>query len=201
MGAKVRGEGDAQTPWAKQGRSQMAEGAKTTPSAGNGWRRWTPSKPSKGLERVDELLDAVVTSARRKGAKLPFAANTAYVNTISARPSAKTPRRTQDRDDDPPLRALERRRDRAARQQGQFRTRRPHRELPIGRDPVRHRLHAFLARGRRKPRRRPHLLSRAILRRASTPARTWRGGSPRTSSSTSARKLAARACRPIRIPG
>jgi pyruvate dehydrogenase E1 component len=35
-----------------------------------------------GLERVDSLLDAVVTSARRKGAKLPFAANTAYVNTI-----------------------------------------------------------------------------------------------------------------------
>ena len=36
-----------------------------------------------GLERVDELLDAVVTSARRKGAKVPFAANTAYVNSIS----------------------------------------------------------------------------------------------------------------------
>ena len=36
-----------------------------------------------GLDRVDELLEAVVTSARRKGAKLPFAANTAYVNTIS----------------------------------------------------------------------------------------------------------------------
>ena len=35
-----------------------------------------------GLERVDELLDAVVTSARRKGAKMPFAANTGYVNTI-----------------------------------------------------------------------------------------------------------------------
>src|ERR1700689_1524181 len=35
-----------------------------------------------GLERVDALLDAIVTSARRKGAKLPFAANTAYVNTI-----------------------------------------------------------------------------------------------------------------------
>ena len=35
-----------------------------------------------GLDRVDDLLDAVVTSARRKGAKLPFAANTAYVNTI-----------------------------------------------------------------------------------------------------------------------
>jgi len=35
-----------------------------------------------GLTKVDELLDAVVTSARRKGAKLPFAANSAYVNTI-----------------------------------------------------------------------------------------------------------------------
>jgi len=35
-----------------------------------------------GLERVDALLESVVTSARRKGAKLSFAANTAYVNTI-----------------------------------------------------------------------------------------------------------------------
>jgi pyruvate dehydrogenase E1 component len=35
-----------------------------------------------GLERVDALLESVVTSARRKGAKLPFAANTAYINTI-----------------------------------------------------------------------------------------------------------------------
>jgi pyruvate dehydrogenase E1 component len=35
-----------------------------------------------GLDRVDALLQSVVTSARRKGARLPFAANTAYVNTI-----------------------------------------------------------------------------------------------------------------------
>ncbi len=35
-----------------------------------------------GIEKVDDILDAVVASARRKGAKLPFAANTAYVNTI-----------------------------------------------------------------------------------------------------------------------
>ncbi len=35
-----------------------------------------------GLDRVDALLENVVTSARRKGARLPFAANTAYVNTI-----------------------------------------------------------------------------------------------------------------------
>src|ERR1700749_5052946 len=35
-----------------------------------------------GIGKVDDILDAVVSSARRKGAKLPFAANTAYVNTI-----------------------------------------------------------------------------------------------------------------------
>ncbi|HEY6732229.1 MAG TPA: pyruvate dehydrogenase (acetyl-transferring), homodimeric type, partial [Roseiarcus sp.] len=42
-----------------------------------------------GIAKVDDILDAVVTSARRKGAKLPFAANTAYVNTIS--PEAEPP--------------------------------------------------------------------------------------------------------------
>jgi pyruvate dehydrogenase E1 component len=36
-----------------------------------------------GIARVDEVLDEVVSSARRKGARLPFAANSAYVNTIS----------------------------------------------------------------------------------------------------------------------
>lgn len=42
-----------------------------------------------GLARVDGILDAAVASARRKGAQLPFAANTAYVNTIS--PEAQPP--------------------------------------------------------------------------------------------------------------
>ena len=42
-----------------------------------------------GIGKVDDILDAVVTSARRKGAKLPFAANTAYVNTIA--PEAEPP--------------------------------------------------------------------------------------------------------------
>ena len=36
-----------------------------------------------GIKRVDEVLADVVSSARRKGASLPFAANSAYVNTIS----------------------------------------------------------------------------------------------------------------------
>src|SRR3974390_818425 len=44
-----------------------------------------------GLSRVDEILDSVVTSARRKGARLPFAANTAYVNTIPPEAQPKHP--------------------------------------------------------------------------------------------------------------
>ncbi len=35
-----------------------------------------------GTDRADEVLTAVVDTARRSGAKLPFAANTAYMNTI-----------------------------------------------------------------------------------------------------------------------
>jgi len=48
----------------------------------------TGAAPEEEAE-IDELLDAVVTSARRKGAQLPFAANTAYVNTI--RPEGQPP--------------------------------------------------------------------------------------------------------------
>jgi pyruvate dehydrogenase E1 component len=49
-------------------------------------REWLEALDSveafEGLDRVDALLESVVTSARRMGARLPFAANTAYVNTI-----------------------------------------------------------------------------------------------------------------------
>ena len=52
-------------------------------------REWLDALDSveafEGIGRVDELLDGIVQAARRKGAKLPFAANTAYVNTISPR--------------------------------------------------------------------------------------------------------------------
>jgi pyruvate dehydrogenase E1 component len=50
-------------------------------------REWLDALDSveafEGIGRVDELLDGIVQAARRKGAKLPFAANTAYVNTIA----------------------------------------------------------------------------------------------------------------------
>src|SRR6185437_15361275 len=44
-----------------------------------------------GLERVDEILDAVVASARRKGARLSFHPNTGYVNTIPLEAQAPHP--------------------------------------------------------------------------------------------------------------
>ena len=50
-------------------------------------REWLDALDSveafEGIGRVDELLNGIVQAARRKGAKLPFAANTAYVNTIA----------------------------------------------------------------------------------------------------------------------
>jgi len=49
-------------------------------------REWLDALDSveafEGVGRVDELLEGVIQAARRKGAKLSFAANTAYVNTI-----------------------------------------------------------------------------------------------------------------------
>ncbi len=75
-----------------------------------------------------------------------------------ARSAAAPSRRPQARDDDPALRPLERGGDRGQGQQGILRARRPHRELPVGGDPLRHRLHAFLARRDRGARRRPRLL-------------------------------------------
>ena len=45
------------------------------------------------------------------------------------------------------------------------RARRPHRQLPVRGHAVRRRLHAFLARGERDPRRRPHLLPGPLLAR------------------------------------
>ena len=52
-------------------------------------REWLDALDSvdafEGVGRVDELLSDIVQAARRKGAKLSFAANSAYVNTIPPR--------------------------------------------------------------------------------------------------------------------
>ena len=76
-------------------------------------------------------------------------------------------RRLQHRAEDPPLRALERDGDGAPREQGHQR-RRPHRELRVGGDALRHRLQPLLARAvggsRRRPRLRPGPLGARRLR-------------------------------------
>ena len=87
-----------------------------------------------GIGKVDEILDSVVTSARRKGAKLPFAANTAYVNTIPPEEQPPHPGNRKIEQHIRQLRALERRRDRRQGEQGVLRARRPYRELPVGGD-------------------------------------------------------------------
>ena len=100
-----------------------------------------------GLGRVDEILDSVVTSARRKGARLPFAANTAYVNTIP--PESQSPH-PGDRKIEQQIRRFVRWNAAAivVKANKEFLgARRSHRELPVGCDALRHRIHAFLACG------------------------------------------------------
>jgi pyruvate dehydrogenase E1 component len=50
-------------------------------------REWLDALDSveafEGINRVDELLDGIVQAARRKGAKLPFAANLCVPKTLS----------------------------------------------------------------------------------------------------------------------
>ncbi len=70
--------------------------------------------------------------------------------------AGQAPRRLQHRAEDPPLRALECDGDGAPREQGHQR-RRPHRELRVGGDALRHRLQSLLARAFRRARRRPRL--------------------------------------------
>ncbi len=65
-------------------------------------------------------------------------------------------RRLQHRAEGPPLRPLERDGDGRAREQGHQR-RRPHRELRLRRDALRHRVQPFLARAVRRSRRRPRV--------------------------------------------
>ena len=72
------------------------------------------------------------------------------------REAGQAPRRLQHRAEDPPLRALERDGDGAPREQGHQR-RRPHRELRVGGDALRHRLQPLLARAVEGARRRPRV--------------------------------------------
>ncbi len=94
------------------------------------------------------------------------------------RPSrSRTSRRPGDRAPHPLADPLERGGDRAARQQGHPRTRRPYRQLPVGGDALRRRLQPLLARADRAPMAATWSTSRATPRRASTRAPSSRAGS------------------------
>ena len=58
-------------------------------------REWTEAISSviafEGTNRADHLLSQTVEVARRSGARLPFAGNTAYVNTIPPHEEAHLP--------------------------------------------------------------------------------------------------------------
>ncbi len=99
-----------------------------------------------GPERLHFLLEQVVEGARRRGAPVPYSANTAYLNTI---PVERQPAHPGDRAVEHRIRSAIRwnaARHRAQGEQGILRARRPYRELPVGGHALRHRLHAFLAR-------------------------------------------------------
>src|SRR3954452_7048086 len=83
-----------------------------------------------GQDRAAFLLDELLGRARRRGTPVPYSAATPYLNTI---PPGREERYPGDRAIEHRiqlLHPLERTRHRAARQQGEFRARRPHRQLP-----------------------------------------------------------------------
>ena len=69
-------------------------------------KEWTDAIASviafEGTGRADDLLDEVVAVARRSGARVPFAANTAYINTI---PPEAQPEHPGDREIEKRIRA------------------------------------------------------------------------------------------------
>jgi hypothetical protein len=112
-------------------------------------------KAHRGSERTNFILNRLVDQGRREGVYVPRSLTTAYKNTIAPEDEEKSSGDPRDRASPALDHPLERAGDHPARQQGELGARRPHRELPVGRDAVRHRLRPLLARGQRGPRRRP----------------------------------------------
>ena len=121
-----------------------------------GLRRHRPGRRVAGRDR---------SSGPAQGREAAFCRQHRVCQHHLARRRAGASRRPRDRTQDPLADPVERRRDRAAREQDLFRTRRAHRQLPIGGDAVRYRLHAFLACSDRHAWRRPCLLPRSLLAR------------------------------------
>ena len=99
-----------------------------------------------GRDRMGYLLDQAIDHAQEYGVKVSAGLSTPVREHDPGRRGAGAagrPRAGAARDG---ARALERDRDRAAGERGVVRARRPHRELPVGRDALRGRLQPLLAR-------------------------------------------------------
>ena len=103
-----------------------------------------------GPERAQFLIEALIDKARRSGAYLPFSANTAYINTIPVDKQVRLPGDFNIEQKIRHVRALERDGDGYPREQG-YERRRPHRELRLCGDALRHRIQSLLARDDRHP--------------------------------------------------
>ena len=127
-----------------------------------------------GPDRAHFLLDELFTEARRKGTPVPYSGTTPYLNTIAP---DREPRHPGNRAIEHKIRSLIRWNALAIvlrANKESLRTRRPHRQLPVGRDPVRHRLPALLARARPTSTAAIWSTSRATPPPASTPAPSWK---------------------------
>ena len=153
-----------------------------------------------GPERAHFLIEQLIERARRAGADLPFSANTAYVNTIPVERQPPLPGRLRARAAHPPLHPLERHGHGGARQPRHQRGR-PHRQLRLGGDALRHRLQPLLALADQGARRRPGLHPGPLGAGHLRPRLPARPRSPRSSSTTSGRRSTARGSPPTRTPG
>jgi len=155
---------------------------------------------NEGPQRAHQLLEDLVELTRRSGAYLPFSLTTEYVNTIPPALEAKSPGDS----------AMEWKIRSIIRWNAMAMVVRANRKPgDLGGHIASFASAATLYdvgfnhfwRARRTSTRATCSTSRAIAPRASTPAPSWRGGSAKTSWTTSAWKSMARACRPIRTRG
>ena len=141
-------------------------------------RRCAPAASERGLF----LLKKLEEQAQHLGIIAHVQPYSAYRNTIPLEEQAPYPGDLDARGAHHGDHALERAGDGGAREPGVWRARRPHRELCLGRGPLRGRLQPFLPRRRRDARRRPRVLPAAFGARRLCARVPRRAASARSSS-------------------
>ena len=156
---------------------------------------------SNGPARAGQLLLQLSDHARRRGIRLPFTANTPYINTLTTEQEVPFPGSQEIERRIKSLDSLERDRHGAAREQARARHRRTHFDVRVGGHVLRSRLQSFLQVAA-TPAIATSCITRGMPLPVSTRARSSKGGSPKSTSTTSAASWRrAAACRRIRIRG